>query len=545
MSLKHFRPLALALLLGLPAAASAQVFVDASATGAGNGSSWANAYTSLANALVDNPGAEIWVARGVYVPPPFDAGGDRRIASFSIPPGTRVYGGFAGGESAREQRNIAANPTVLSGDLDGDDVVDSRGVTLSPLDARGENAHQVVLFDAVSALAAIGPDTVLDGFIITAGRADSGLGLAEGAGAKCIVGFGNEHCSPTLSNLEFRGNAAALGGGAFAMIGGEAEGNPHFINVVFAHNHAAVDGEGQGMGGAVFLQRVGGEQRMAPVFENVRFEHNFAVQGGAIHVKENVDLRIDRARFINNRVDAVGDTSLFFVQGGAIYLYGGFSEQASLRVSNSLFFGNESENLGGVAYSNSDGGDATLEFVNVTASGNRAVLGGVLYQNGVDNSVTRFHNSILWANTATQQADPDSGFFPQGGGHSIYAEQYGGATGHRFEFASTLIQHGLSAPAIVYDAGFEFDVGQPFPPGMVVNQGGNQSANPQFVGASLYLAPTSPAVDAGSNALNATPLDLDGNPRIQGGIIDLGAFEYFNNPCSPGLTDTVFCDGFE
>jgi hypothetical protein len=62
-----------------------------------------------------------------------------------------------------------------------------------------------------------------------------------------------------------------------------------------------------------------------------------------------------------------------------------------------------------------------------------------------------------------------------------------------------------------------------FPPGP-----GTIAANPQFVGGpSFHLLPGSPAIDAGAN--DAVPADvttdLDGNPRIAGTAVDLGAFE--------------------
>ena len=89
-------------------------YVDADATGAGDGSSWEDAYPSLAAALAAAPdGAEIWVAEGVYKP---TTGSDRK-ARFALPARAKVYGGFAGGETMLSERDWIENRTVLSGEI--------------------------------------------------------------------------------------------------------------------------------------------------------------------------------------------------------------------------------------------------------------------------------------------------------------------------------------------------------------------------------------------------------------------------------------------
>ena len=57
---------------------------------------------------------------------------------------------------------------------------------------------------------------------------------------------------------------------------------------------------------------------------------------------------------------------------------------------------------------------------------------------------------------------------------------------------------------------------------------GNISGDPLFVDApgDLRLQPGAPCINAGNNAYARVPVDLDGNPRILFGTVDLGAYEF-------------------
>lgn len=98
---------------------------------------------------------------------PAPSGGDRTL-TFTLPSGAALYGGFAGNENAREQRDPAAHPTILSGDLDGDDPPNRSN--------RWDDSYQVVT------AANTAPGTRLDGFVVRGGQVEGGLGPAYGAG---------------------------------------------------------------------------------------------------------------------------------------------------------------------------------------------------------------------------------------------------------------------------------------------------------------------------------------------------------------------------
>ncbi len=186
------------------------VYVDADALGADNGTSWANAYDHIQDALANlNPTGptEIWVADGTYYPD--DGTGqvnDDRTATFQLTSLTQLYGGFNGTEMDRNDRDPEANLTILSGDIEQNDDLDCKGQIPC-----GNNSYHVVTAPDAN------PSTVLDGFFVTGGYADGIGSLRHGAGLYAPRG------SLTVNNCDFFQNSAednnqpeeSLGGGVF------------------------------------------------------------------------------------------------------------------------------------------------------------------------------------------------------------------------------------------------------------------------------------------------------------------------------------------
>ncbi len=96
-------------------------YVDANATGANDGSSWADAFINVTDALaLTNINDAVWVAKGTYT-----------LANKNTPISVNtnevdIIGGFSGTETTLADRDLTAihttNATIFTGDINGDDI---------------------------------------------------------------------------------------------------------------------------------------------------------------------------------------------------------------------------------------------------------------------------------------------------------------------------------------------------------------------------------------------------------------------------------------
>jgi hypothetical protein len=172
------------------------VYVDADANGANDGSSWASAYNYLQNALADadsHPDVnEIRVGQGIYKPDQSSAnpdGSGARTATFQLINGVVIKGGYAGfGAPNPNARKINVFRTILSGDLEGNDVDVN-----DPEDLLGEPTRQENSYHVVRASSGTDANAVLDGFTIAAGNANGSSPHDNGGGMH------NFNSSPTVA----------------------------------------------------------------------------------------------------------------------------------------------------------------------------------------------------------------------------------------------------------------------------------------------------------------------------------------------------------
>jgi hypothetical protein len=278
--------LALGALLSIsapPAARAASVvYVRADASGTGDGSSWANAYTSLVSALsTAGSGDQIWVAAGTYTP----TSGTDRTASFTLKSGVAVYGGFAGTETQLSQRDWSTNVTTLSGDI---------GV----VGDTGDNSYHVVT----------GADgATLDGFTVSGGNANGDGNSLYDTGA----GIFNAPASPALSNLVIRGNTASYTGGG---VYNNFSSAPTLTNVTISGNSAQY-------GGGVY-----NNNSSSPALTNALIAGNWAsAQGGGIYANAGSSPTLKNVTVASN----------FAGDGAGIWNLDG-----NLTIQNSIIWGN-------------------------------------------------------------------------------------------------------------------------------------------------------------------------------------------------------------
>lgn len=316
-----------------------QIYVDINATGNNDGSTWADAYVdlqdALAAALSDD---EIWVAAGTYVP------GTDTLDNFELVEGVRLFGGFAGTETSEGERDPATNVTILSGDPLGNDVP---GDSLS----RTDNVFHVLLADSFITNA-----TIVDGFTISGGNsldpARAGLPgiIRDSGGGLLSVG------SPVISNCIFTQNSASRGGAVY--VEGDDASSIKFLDCSFNEN------QGRFGAGLMLIALDGG------LIDNCSFSGNTSgVSGSAIYNGSSIDTIIN-STFIENTAS-----------------FGGIMHDGSIAYYDNLNFeSNEAPGGLGAAFLLL-GGEPTIE--NSTFSSGIADRGGFMYVfsgNGIINN---------------------------------------------------------------------------------------------------------------------------------------------------------------
>ncbi len=276
------RTLASSLLLACPSLAGTLCVDVSRTTGANNGASWADAFQGvdgLQNALAAaGVGDQIWVAQGVYKPTLTTT----RTIYFQLKNGVEVYGGFDGTETLLSQRDIAANVTTLSADLLGNDASN----------AFADNSFHVVQGAGTNASA------VLDGFVVTAGNANSATNNQDkGGGILCLAG-----ASPTIRNCTFTLNRCTFGGGA----GYINSSSPTFLDCVFDTNF------GGSFGGAFDMAN-----GVAATFNRCVFRNNTAARAGGIEIFGSSPAKVWNCLFHNNTSTGTGGGGAIFVSGSA------------------------------------------------------------------------------------------------------------------------------------------------------------------------------------------------------------------------------------
>ncbi|MGA7668788.1 MAG: choice-of-anchor Q domain-containing protein [Nitrolancea sp.] len=330
------------------------LYVNAAVGSPGNGTSWGVAYANVQDALTfatTNSGTqyEIWVAQGDYKP---TTTSDRTI-SFVFPNNVSAFGGFAGTEAARTDRDPTANVTILDGDI---------GTTGSNTD----NSYRVVTFGA-----SVGNANVLDGFTIENGNANEPINIGNPFAQIADSGAGvyvPSAVAPTLSNLEIMSNHADnVGGGIYSN-----NASP-WADHLFVHGNNAPTGGGIGTSGG------------APWFQNTIISGNTGSHGGGLYVGDGNAFRLVNSIISGNRAVT---QSPYSGQGAGVYFYGSTSA-ITPTIINSTITGNYSEGTtGGVSASSfvSPHIDNSIVWNNADPNGNTGasefshdVFGGSTY----------------------------------------------------------------------------------------------------------------------------------------------------------------------
>ncbi|HUW83071.1 MAG TPA: right-handed parallel beta-helix repeat-containing protein [Phycisphaerae bacterium] len=409
----------------------------------------------------------------------------------------------------------------------------SGGAAVTTIDATGLSASVVMCVSGE------GADTVLEGFTITGGIGTVFGGYLYGGGmcnwysssptvTQCTFsgntadGFGggmdNWASSPTVTHCTFSGNTADGGGGMF-----NSASSPTVTHCTFSGNTAAFGNSGgmynwdnssptvtdctfsgntaEEWGGGM------GNEDSSPTVTHCTFSGNSADRGGGVY-NDGSSPTVTDCSFSTNDAPRGGGGGMYnkngssptvtdcaFSGNSAIESGGGmYNVGSSPTVTQCTFSGNTGADWGGGMYNHYNSSPTVTQC---TFSGNTSRFNGGGMANDSNSSPT-VSNCILWNDTPNEIYNDDPNSVP-----TVTFSDVQGGTAQPWFGSGCLDDDPLFADADGSDDTF-----------------GTDDDN-------LRLADGSPCIDAGDNAAVPPGLttDLDGNPRISHGTVDMGAYE--------------------
>ncbi|MEQ9376204.1 MAG: BspA family leucine-rich repeat surface protein [Imperialibacter sp.] len=338
------------------------IYVNATASGLDDGTSWADAFVDLQDALAFAiSGDQIWLANGVYLPDGADAG--NTSLSFVIAQNDlEIFGGFDATETDLSQRFADPAQTVLSGDLNGDDDFNFTNMA--------DNSNNVLIVSNVQGV-------FLDGFTISGGNATTSGG-----------GIYSSNTDLSLNNMVVEYNQAGTSGGGVYITSGEVT----FLKTHFQNNNATV-------GGGVYLDA------SEPFIYRSIFQYNSAVQGAGLYLSSS-NLTNQTPGYYNKFIG----NSQNGVTGGGLYLSESYYEAFQ-----NLFAGNFAYDNGGAAHA-----DYLSTFISVNSTivdnSSNDGSGGLSFDDG---AYVEIQNTIFWGNTSVAAPEGSQPSIRDGGSFTV------------------------------------------------------------------------------------------------------------------------------
>lgn len=251
----------------------------------GDGSSWANASGDLQKMIDElaestpSQTGEVWVAAGTYTPQSQLISGTAYSASFRMRDGISVYGGFAGTESSKLDRDRPKKEGAMPWDFTNQTILEAAYYNHGDLAWTNNkwtltsDSRHVVWFAPMSGGTAFANVTTLDGVTIQGGYAQGGTGQDDfktDRGAGVYMDGANAY----LSNCIVRENYATGNGGGVYLKNGRVQ-----TSLIY-NNNADADG------GAVYVENRG-------LVHSSMLTNNSALNGAGVYLYNGAEASSD------------------------------------------------------------------------------------------------------------------------------------------------------------------------------------------------------------------------------------------------------------